>query len=445
MNKRIASLTACCLSLWAGSAGMSLLLCRFLGIPLVPDTGPRPFSHYLLSAVGEFRAQMHASGLYVGVFAALGFAGLLWVIAEKRQHDSEWDQKDVIWMVSFEALLVCSAILYRWGTHSAMARRFAMAGTMADVFGIGVAFSVPAILWFHWNKPKPKPKRYEDEDSISSFHISRTILGLEDYAPPSSAPVVPVLVAAPKENVAVEIPIATPVESIVVEAPAVMPPVESIISASSAETLPVNQPTAMLETPLSEPIELSTEAIANEATVMDNNNNADVLSINSQPFTSTSQAQPDTAPQPFATHQPPAEPMMSQPYTPQSTAPPQPQPATYQPTAAPPPAPERPSAPGTTFRDQLYALNASWQRIESTGKEVEDWFQQQQKMVLAHLERPARAHDAHMDLSRDFLEQRMGRVDAEWAAIQRTVREIYHWLENGGSEQRAVPQETKVW
>ncbi|HYK38138.1 hypothetical protein [Alloacidobacterium sp.] len=430
---------------------MSLLLCRFLGIPLAPDIGPRHFSHYLLSIFHEFRAQMHTSGLYVGVFAALGFAGLLWVIAEKRQHDSEWDHHDVIWMVSFEALLVCSAILYRWGTHSAMARRFAMAGTMADVFGIGVAFSVPAILWFHWNKPKPKTKRYEDDDSISSSHISRTILGLEDYTPPPLAPVAAPLIAEMKEIVAVEAHIAMPIESTVVEVPAVTPPVESIIAASFTETPPVNQPTAMLETPLPEPIELSTEAIANEAIVMDNNNNVDVLSTNSQPPASTPQSQPEAAPpfapQPFAAHQAPPEPMMSQQYTPQPMAAPQPmgQPAAYQPMAAPPSSPERPSAPGTTFRDQLYALNASWQRIESTGKEVEDWFQQQQKMVLAHLERPARSHDPHMDLSRDFLEQRMGRVDGEWAAIQRTVREIYHWLENGGSEQRAMPQETKVW
>lgn len=416
---------------------MSLLLCRFLGIPLAPDTGTRPFSHYLLSIISEFRAQMHTSGLYVGVFAALGFAGLLWVIAEKRQNDSEWDRQDVIWMVSFEALLVGSAILYRWGTHSAMARRFAMAGTMADVFGIGVAFSVPAILWFHWNKPKPKTKRHDDEDSISSFHYSRTILGLQDYAPPQSTPTIAPVVAEPKESVIAEVPAVK------------TPPLESIVSVPAAEAPPVNQPAAMLDAAipeLNEPLEErpSNEATANEATLMDN---TDIMSTNSQPTASTPQSQPET-PQPFAVHQAPVEPVMSQTYTPQPMSAPQPttQPSAYQPMMAPPPAPERTNAPGPTFRDQLYALNASWQRIESTGKEVEDWFQRQQRLVLAHLERPAKAHDSHLDLSRDFLEQRMNQVDAEWAAIQRTVREIYHWLENGGgSEQRAVPQETKVW
>lgn len=410
---------------------MSLLLCRFLGIPLAPGTGLRPFPHYLLSIIGEFRAQMHASGLYVGVFAALGFAGLLWVIAEKRQHHSEWDRQDAIWMVSFEALLACSAILYRWGTHSAMARRFAMAGTMADVFGIGVAFSVPAILWFHWNKPKPKMQRHDDEESISSFHYSRTILGLQDYAPPPSAPVE-------------ASPITDSKESVLVEEPVVTPSLESIVSVS-AEASPANQAAAMLEAAIPEPGQpleerLSNEAIANEATLMDN---ADILSTNSQPPASTPQSQPETL-QPFVAHQAPAEPVMSQPYTPQPMSPPQP--SAYQPMTATPPAPERTNAPGSTFRDQLYALNASWQRIESTGKEVEDWFQRQQRLVLAHLERPAKGHDSHLDLSRDFLEQRMNQVDAEWAAIQRTVREIHQWLENGGgSEQRAVPQEAKVW
>ena len=121
------------------------------------------------------------------------------------------------------------------------------------------------------------------------------------------------------------------------------------------------------------------------------------------------------------------------------------QPLAYQPATRQPPAQERANVPSVTFREQLFALNNSWQRIESTGKEVEDWFQRQQRLVMAHMERPTgKGPDSHMDLSHDFLEQRMNRVDAEWAAIRQTVREIHRWLENGSAE-REVPQETKVW
>jgi hypothetical protein len=109
-----------------------------------------------------------------------------------------------------------------------------------------------------------------------------------------------------------------------------------------------------------------------------------------------------------------------------------------------PPAPERPGMPATNFRDQLFALNNSWQRIESTGKEVEDWFQSQQRRIMAHLERPIAKGRDNVDFSRDFLEQRMERIDAEWAAIHQTVRNLYRWLENGSLENEA-PQESKVW
>lgn len=431
MNKRIASLTACCLSLWAGSAGMSLLLCRFLGIPLTPDTGNRytdeSVAHYLLSIGGALRLQMHTTVLYVGVFAALGLAGLMWVYAEKWQNESEWSRQDVIWMISFGALLACSAILYRVGANSVLTRKFAVAGTMADVFGVGVALSVPVILWFRWHKPnQPRSHRSEDE-SLSSFQYSRTILGLQDYSPPPA----PQLASARQ-------PLAEPV---------IIPPVAAVTQP------PPTQPAEWLERTFHQQSEPAKEQTRNEVTVMENMN---ILSINPQSMPATSQptsSQPETTSQPFAAHQAPPEPGMAQSLPPQPMAAPQPtpaQPVAYQPATGQPPAQERSNAPSATFRDQLFALNNSWQRIESTGKEVEDWFQRQQKLVMAHMERPVvKSHDSHMDLSRDFLEQRMDRVDAEWATIHQTVRELYRWLENGrvenGSSEREAPQETKVW
>ena len=147
---------------------------------------------------------MHTTGLYAGVFAALGLAGLLWVVAEKWQNGSEWDRQDVIWMICFEALLALSAILYRAGANSTVTRKFAMAGAMADVFGIGVALSVPAILWFHWHKPVPKKRKRDDEESFSSLHFSQTILGLQDYSPALPTFRTDTGVTEPRESIAAE-------------------------------------------------------------------------------------------------------------------------------------------------------------------------------------------------------------------------------------------------
>jgi hypothetical protein len=91
----------------------------------------------------------------------------------------------------------------------------------------------------------------------------------------------------------------------------------------------------------------------------------------------------------------------------------------------------QPSAPAGGFREQLAALNASWQRIETSGKEVEEWFHRQQDRVLAHIERHATGGvDDAAELSRDYLEQRIQSVDAEWFRIHKAVRDMNRWLDS---------------
>jgi hypothetical protein len=415
---------------------MSLLLCRFLGIPLTPDTGnlstDQSFPKYLLSIGSELRLQMHTTRLFLAAFGTLVLTGLLWVMAEKWQKGSKWNREDVIWMVGFGAVLGCSAILYGVGTHSAFGKRHAISEAVADVLGIGVAVAMPLVLWFRWQRPNPRSRRRNNEEPISTFHYSKTILGLQDYSPP-----------VPMNHVT------EPKGSTKADTPAVLQP-------------PSGQPAEWLERTFHKQIEPAEVQTRNGAIVMENMNS---LSINEQPITPTSQPiiAPEV-PQPLASQPPAVQPMMPQPvmpqpvsvepvtYQPSYTAQPVPtqppvaaQPEAPQPMTAQPPAPERANVPAATFREQLSALNASWYRIEQTGKEVEDWFQRQQKRVLAQLERPAgKGHESHLELSRDFLEQKMDRVDAEWAAIRQTVREINRWLENGNSE-RELSQETKVW
>jgi hypothetical protein len=147
---------------------------------------------------------------------------------------------------------------------------------------------------------------------------------------------------------------------------------------------PVNQPARWLEQALPRPCESADESATNEVVVLETTSN--IVNIDAEPAT------PESAGQ------------------------------------------EQATIPAATFREQLAFLNASWLRIEETGKEVEDWFLSQQKRILAHLERRAgQVQDTHIDFSRDFIEQKIQRVDAEWSSIHKVVREMNQWLESSSA------------
>jgi hypothetical protein len=383
---------------------MSLLLSRFLGIALIPadnrSTGQSLF-HYFLSIGGEFRQQMHSNvWLVAGAFGALAVAGLLWVIAEKWQMRSEWSVEDELWMIGFGAVLGLGALLYRAATQGAMARRFAMSRNVADVIGVGIVLAVPVVLWFRWHEMMQNNNDDMEEERALRIHSSPTILGLGDFSPPAPAPL----------NGAVDAK-----ESALVEAAAI-------------------QPAARLERAEGKLDEFAKEQPGNEIITMENPDN---LRTNGQP--AQYEGDHPAASEPIKPQAAIAEPLMAHSFPNQPVS-------QQQRTSQQPAAEERSSVPAASFRDQLSVLNASWNYIEEAGKEIEDWFQLQQKRVFAHLERPAaKTQENQAELSHDFLEQKMNKVDAEWAAIHRTVREMYRWLENGNAEKEEPVQETKVW
>ncbi|QNI30246.1 hypothetical protein H7849_13720 [Alloacidobacterium dinghuense] len=371
---------------------------------------------------------MHTTWLILGAFGALGVAGLLWVAAEKYQHRSEWSRQDVAWMAGFSGALIGCALLYRVGTHSRVAN--AATGSVSDLFAVGISVAVPIVLWNRWHTWLQDHAHGDGEEPISSAHFSRTILGLQDYSPPVTT------------NRDAEVKEEAPAVASVVNQPVVSQPV-----AMQASTMQpsISQPAVGLERTPEKQSEAVKEQIKDEAIGMEN---MTILNLDAQPSTAQLSTTPAAPAQSLTPPQPSTpEPVMSQQFTPQPAPTPM---ATSQPMPShswmsQPPAQERSSVPAAGFREQLIALNVSWQRIEETGKELEDWFQRQHKRVFAHLERPgARSQENSVELSRDYLEQKMDRVDAEWAAIHRTIRDMYRWLENGSAE-RDVPKETKVW
>ncbi len=375
---------------------MFLLFCHFRGIPLIRDTdlagADQPFSLYLLSIGSGLRMQMHNTWLFLAAFGTLGVASILWVAAEKWQQGSKWNRRDALWMLGFISLLGGSAILYGLGTNGALARKFARSGTFADVLGIGLIIAVPIILWLRWRRRDLKSSQDDDEGLISSPDFPRSVLGLQDTSAEANHHVA----KTKRFHIADTFAVVKP---------------------------PVSQPAEWLEGTFREQSALTKKLTRNEAVIMEDR---DFLNIGAQSLISQERAgQPLTA-QPFADQLP-----VERTFTSQMAA-------------LPTRTQDKEMLPPATFREQLFALNASWQRIEETGKEVEDWFQHQQKRVLAHLERhPGKDRERQIELSRDFLDRRMEKVDAEWAAIHRTIREINRWLENSNSGKEAV-EETQV-
>jgi hypothetical protein len=95
------------------------------------------------------------------------------------------------------------------------------------------------------------------------------------------------------------------------------------------------------------------------------------------------------------------------------------------------------------FRDHLNALNQSWGTIEATGREIEQWFDQQRQLAIDHLEKHPglRGQQAPLNPSGDFLNERVKIVDAEWAKIRKSALEISRWFgdvpaEAGRTEQQ---------
>lgn len=83
-----------------------------------------------------------------------------------------------------------------------------------------------------------------------------------------------------------------------------------------------------------------------------------------------------------------------------------------------------------SFRRHLSTLNESWDGIEKAGREIDQWFDEQRRQVLAHLEKHPgiRGQEMPLNLSKDFLNEKLNAVDADWAAIRKSALEICRWF-----------------
>jgi hypothetical protein len=82
------------------------------------------------------------------------------------------------------------------------------------------------------------------------------------------------------------------------------------------------------------------------------------------------------------------------------------------------------------FREHLRTLNEAWGRIERSGQEIEQWFDEQRSRVISRLEMHpgARAPEPPPQISKDFLNEKLAQVDADWTTIRRSALEISRWF-----------------
>lgn len=82
------------------------------------------------------------------------------------------------------------------------------------------------------------------------------------------------------------------------------------------------------------------------------------------------------------------------------------------------------------FRENLKLMNSAWGRIENAGQEIDKWFDEQRRQVIARLEMHPRARtsEAPAPLQENFLNDKLTAVDADWAAIRRSALEISRWF-----------------
>jgi hypothetical protein len=81
------------------------------------------------------------------------------------------------------------------------------------------------------------------------------------------------------------------------------------------------------------------------------------------------------------------------------------------------------------FRENLAVMNTAWNRIESAGSEIDQWFDEQRRQALSRLETyPGARRLEARSLPENFLNEKLSAVDADWAAIRRSALEIARWF-----------------
>lgn len=319
------------------------------------------------ASVQGLRQRMHDTWLFFYVFLTVWVVVLAWGLMERNRLKLSLGRSEVYWMGWMSLSVVTSAILYGMGTNGLLARRYPRAVGISDALAIGFVLALPVFAWSRLHREKVEEEPDGEDPAVLHRRLFTTLhLDLGE-------PIVPLNVAARTA------PAREPQMDVVAQAFAPMPTRTAVVT--------IDGVIEATRTPQEEKKPTLGQAILRQ----------------------------EGAAQPMNHDLPPLP--VSQPTSSASTL------------AVPEHSPEQPS--GTlAFREQLRVLNESWARIEERGKEIEGWFDHQRQQAIARLERHpgVRQTDAPAEMSRDFLNEKLAAVDAEWAAIRKAAHEISQWF-----------------
>ena len=410
------------------------------------------------------RDRMHSTWLFVGVFAAVWLASLLWMYFGRRGWRLAFNRQEAQWIGGISLLVFAAAALYGLGTKGIAPLRIPALVPVSDAFGVAFMLALPVITWSRIRRRHEEEIEAEflrESGDLSARSLARLGLGdnpsnvpIESFSrldtTPDVRPDIGAMDLFPKDQTIQPNEHAKVAASPLIESAAVP------VAAKPAE------PVAMtpLAPPFAEPIsaQLPAPVAVAPAEPVEVTPSATIAILGPQPA-AVIPAAPVVAipPEPEVTPQAPiavmlAEPTTFQPPEPITVVPPDPVavipvapipviPAEREPDSIVPPEPEL-SSPGAMpvahaddnhvahgmngFQHDLSILYRSWQRIEAMQGEIDDWFEQRRQLAVAHIATPPGRRNSGLarNLVQDFPDEKVAAIEAEWAEIRSVALDI---------------------
>ena len=413
-----------------------------------------------------FRDRMHTTWLFVGVFAAVWLACLLWMHFGRRGWGLAFNRQEALWIGGISLLVFAAAALYGLGTKGIVPLRIPALVPVSDTFGVAFMLALPVITWTRIHRRHEEEIEAEllrESGDLSARSLARLGLGddpsnvpIESFSRLDTTPDVkrdtgamdlfpPHQTFHPDEHAKVAAKPAIECAAVPVAAkpaePVVMMPLAPIaaifgepisaqlpepVAAARAEPVEVTRP-ASIAIVGPEPIAVMPAApvvaIPSEREVMPQ---APIAAILAEPNT----IQP-SEPITVATLEPVAViPVAPIPVIPAEREPDSivPEPELSSPAGIPfTHADDNHAANGMNgFQNDLSILCRSWQRIEAMQGEIDDWFEQRRQLAVAHIATPPGRRNSGLvgNLVQDFPDEKVTAIEAEWAEIRSVALDI---------------------
>lgn len=413
------------------------------------------------------RDRMHTTWLFVGVFAAVWFACLLWMHFGRRGWRLTFNRQEALWIGGISLLVFAAAALYGLGTKGIVSLRIPALVPVSDIFGVGFMLALPVITWsrirrLHEEEIEAEFRR--ESGDLSARSLAR--LGLGDD--PSSVPIQRFSRLDTTPDVKPDIGAIDlfpqdqtfhPDEHARVAAKPLIEGAAGPVAAKSAEPVAMT-PLAPIAAILAEPIsaQLPAPVAVAPPKPVEVTPSASIAIVGPEPIAVMPAApvvaipsEPEVMPQATIAAIL-AEPNTIQPSEPITVATLEPVavipvapipviPAEREPDSIVPPEPELSSPAGIPFthaddnhaangmngfQNDLSILCRSWQRIEAMQGEIDDWFEQRRQLAVAHIATPPGRRNSGLvrNLVQDFPDEKVAAIEAEWAEIRSVALDI---------------------